>query len=248
MMRLLLFLLLIPTLGLAQTQANSGLYRQLGRADKAYAKGKYTDAETRYRPKINADTLTATARYNLGNSIYKQEQVLESRSAYAEALKRATDKTQKHRIYHNLGNVFMKEKQYDKAVEAYKSALRNNPHDEETRYNYVLARELLKDNPPPPNQGDDKNQDKDQNKNQDQQQQQQQQPQDQEDQGDQEQDKDKPKENEQPSNQPKVDPKGMSAENLERLLEAVDNEEQKVQKRIKGQKDQAKPQRPEKEW
>ena len=39
--------------------------------------------------------------------------------------------------------VGMKQKDYAKAVEAYKNALRNNPEDEETRYNYALAKELL---------------------------------------------------------------------------------------------------------
>ena len=38
----------------------------------------------------------------------------------------------------------MKQKNYAKAVETYKNALRNNPQDEETRYNYAVAKELLK--------------------------------------------------------------------------------------------------------
>jgi tetratricopeptide (TPR) repeat protein len=49
-----------------------------------------------------------------------------------------------------MGNALMELKQYDKAVEAYKNALRNNPSDEKTRYNYALAKEMLKNNPPPP--------------------------------------------------------------------------------------------------
>ena len=42
-----------------------------------------------------------------------------------------------------MGNGFMQQKMYEKAVEAYKNALRNNPTDDETRYNYALAKELL---------------------------------------------------------------------------------------------------------
>ena len=34
----------------------------------------------------------------------------------------------------------MLDKNYDAAAEAYKNALRNNPLDEETRYNYALAK------------------------------------------------------------------------------------------------------------
>jgi cytochrome c-type biogenesis protein CcmH/NrfG len=42
----------------------------------------------------------------------------------------------------------MNEKDYTQAVEAYKNALRNDPSDEETRYNYALAKKMLKENPP----------------------------------------------------------------------------------------------------
>ena len=38
---------------------------------------------------------------------------------------------------------FMKKKDYAKALEAYKNALKNNSYDDETRYNYALAKKLL---------------------------------------------------------------------------------------------------------
>jgi hypothetical protein len=41
----------------------------------------------------------------------------------------------------------MNEKDYTQAVD-YKNALRNDPSDEETRYNYALAKKMLKENPP----------------------------------------------------------------------------------------------------
>jgi len=40
----------------------------------------------------------------------------------------------------------MKEKAIWKAVKGYKQALRNDPTDEETRYNLALAQEMLKKN------------------------------------------------------------------------------------------------------
>ena len=91
----------------------------------------------------------SAAAYNLGNAIYRQKQPGEAANAYLNAIKNARTKQQKHMAYHNLGNVMMKEKNYQGAVEAYKNALRNNPADEETRYNFALAKKMLKDNPPP---------------------------------------------------------------------------------------------------
>jgi cytochrome c-type biogenesis protein CcmH/NrfG len=43
--------------------------------------------------------------------------------------------------------MYLWKKNYTEAVEAYKNALRNDP-DDETRYNYALAKKMLKENPP----------------------------------------------------------------------------------------------------
>src|SRR5690606_22495136 len=99
--------------------------------------------------------------YNLGNSIYRQNQASESKDFYIRAAENAQTRAQKHYAFHNLGNVYMKQKNYQAAVEAYKNALRNNPADEETRYNYALAKEYLKNNPPPKDDNKDKEDQKD---------------------------------------------------------------------------------------
>ena len=57
----------------------------------------------------------------------------------------------------------MQKKEYQNAVEAYKNALRNDPSDEETRYNYALAKELLEKDKPPEEQEQDQDK-KDQEK------------------------------------------------------------------------------------
>jgi tetratricopeptide (TPR) repeat protein len=162
--------------------------------------------------------------------------------------------------YHNLGNIFMKEKNYQEAVEAYKNALRNNPADEQTRYNYALAKEMLKKNPPkpqkPPEGGKDK---KDQNKDS-----KGQQPNnggggDQKDKGDKGDNKDKggdkgDQKSEGDKGEPKDDgdqkdkgkPKPEAGQNpskqrMENLLDAMNNEEKKIQDKINGRKVKAKP-------
>ena len=78
---------------------------------------------------------------------------------FFQTQKFSKDKSEKHMAFHNMGNVFMKKKDYAKAVESYKNALRNNPKDDETRYNYALAKELLeKENQK--NENKDDNEDK----------------------------------------------------------------------------------------
>ena len=59
---------------------------------------------------------------------------------YVAAGKIEKDKMKLAHIYHNMGVLFQAGKDYAKAVEAYKMSLRNNPADDETRYNLALAR------------------------------------------------------------------------------------------------------------
>ena len=55
-------------------------------------------------------------------------------------LETATSKAEKHKAFHNIGNILMQKEKCKEAVEAYKNALRNNPTDEETRYNLAVAK------------------------------------------------------------------------------------------------------------
>ena len=139
----------------------------------------------------------------------------------------------------------MKDKDYGGAVEAYKNALRNNPADEETRYNYALAKKMLKENPPKKDDKKDKDKkDKDKDKKDDK-----------KDGKDKDQDKkdgDKNKDNkdnkDQNQGQPKPQPGGISKQRLENLLDAVNNEEKKIQDKVNKQKVQANPKKAEKDW
>jgi hypothetical protein len=176
--------------------------------------------------------------------------------------------------YHNTGNALMTEKNYQAAVEAYKNALRHNPLDDETRYNYALAKKMLKDNPPPPPPPDDKKDDK---KDKDKKDNKNQQPNDPKDQKDKGGDKDKDKKdkgdnkdkgggNDQKKDQgdkgqdkkdkndgqgnktPKPSGVSPSKQQMENLLDAMDNEEKKVQDKMNKTKAKARPVPTEKDW
>ena len=228
--------------------------RVLPKANEEYAESKFADAEADYRISDSKFPNKAAAPYNLGNSIYKQKQSSEAKFAYAKALKNSKTRVEKHRAFHNLGNVFMNEKDYTQAVEAYKNALRNDPTDEQTRYNYALAKKMLKDNPPKDDkkkddkkdkdkkddkkdgEKDKKDQDKDKDKDKDKK----------DDKGDQDKKKNDPKQDD--KGEPKPQPGGISKERLENLLDAVNKEEKKVQDKVNAQKVKGKPVKTEKDW
>jgi len=222
--------------------------KTLPKANDEYAQKKFVEAEANYRISHSKFPKRTVAPYNLGNAIYKQNQTAEAKFAYATALKNTKSRVQKHKVYHNLGNVFMQEKNYSNAVDAYKNALRNKPSDEETRYNYALAKKMLKDSPPPK---DDKNKDKDKDKKDDKKdgekdKKDEKEKEKKDDQGD----KDKDKKDEKPKDegQPKPNPGGISKQRTENLLDAVNNEEKKIQDKVNAQKVKGKPVQTEKDW
>lgn len=227
--------------------------RILPKANEEYAENKFVDAEANYRISDSKFPNKTVAPYNLGNAIYKQNQVAEAKFAYAKALKNAKSRPDKHQAFHNLGNVFMKEKDYAQAVEAYKNALRNDPEDEETRYNYALAKKMLKENPPKDdNKKDDKksDKDKDKDKKKDDKKKEDKKKDGDKDKKDDKGDKDKDNKGPKPDDkgEPKPAPGGISKERLENLLDAVNKEEKKVQDKVNAQKVKGKPMKTEKDW
>lgn len=221
--------------------------KNLPKANKEYNESKFAEAEANYRISNSKFQGKSIASYNLGNAIYKQNQAAEAKFAYAKAIENAKTRPQKHQAFHNLGNVFMKEKKYTEAVEAYKNALRNKPSDEETRYNYALAKKMLKENPPKDDKNKDKK-DKDKDKK------------DKDKDNKDKKDKDKDKKDDRDKDgknkddksknedKPKPAPGGISKQRLENLLDAVSNEEKKIQDKVNASKVKGKPTQTEKDW
>src|SRR5690606_19497857 len=212
--------------------------------NQLYQMRKYNQAETNYRKAVSKNPTNSLALYNKANAVYRQYQNNESIAAYQQALEMAQTKEEKHRIFHNMGNAYMNQKNYSAAVEAYKNALRNNPADDETRYNYALAKERLKNNP----DQNQNNQNQDKQNNQDQQQDQnkdQDQKQDQKDNKDQNNNSDNQKDSEEQKedkqNEQKPDPnqqrQQQSRQQMENMLKALDRHEKGVRERVQ-QKDQ----------
>jgi tetratricopeptide (TPR) repeat protein len=253
-----LFLYVLLTISLAVSAQEKD--KNLPKANEEYAQNNFVESEASYRVSQSKFPNRAVAPYNLGNSIYKQNQPSEAKYAYAKSIASTKSRSQKHKAFHNLGNVFMKEKDYSQAVEAYKNALRNNPADEETRYNYALAKKMLKENPPK----DDKNKDKNKNKDKDKDKKDDKKDGEKDknkDQGDKNKDKnddkgDKDKSDKNGKNddkkdqgdKPKPTPGGISQDRLQNLLDAVNNEEKKVQNKVNAQKVKGKPVQTEKDW
>jgi len=219
----------------------------LPRANSEFADKKYAEAEAEYRISLSNNPKKSISAYNLGNAIYKQNNNSEALFSYENAIKNSTARPEKHTAFHNSGNIYMKEKNYSAAVEAYKNALRNNRNDEETRYNFALAKKMLKNNPPKKDDKKDKKEKKKDDKKKD----------DKKDKKkddkkkDDKKDGDKKDKNDQKNNQdgqPKPKPGGIQKERVQNLLDAVNNEEKKIQDKVNANKVKGKPIQTEKDW
>jgi len=227
-------------------------------------------AEAAYREAIAINPEEDTGKYNLGIAYYDKEMNDVAMSRFKQAAAVADTKSDKHKVFHNLGNTFMNEKLYKEAVESYKNALRNNPKDEETRYNYALAKELLEEQEK--NGGGDDNKENQENQE-DKQEEEKKENQDNENnkkdkedgdqkneqnKGEEEQDKKEGNENEdnrkpeepkdKKQQQPPTEPGKLSPQQVKNLLEAMNNEEKKVQEKINAKKQKGTKVKPEKDW
>lgn len=197
----------------------------------------FVDAEVNYRKALEVNPKSTVSMYNLGNTLSQQQKFKEAMEQYVAAGKIEKDKMKLAQIYHNMGVLFQAGKDYGQAVEAYKMSLRNNPKDDETRYNLALAQKLLKDQQQNQDQNQDQNKDNQENK-QDQKQDQNKQNNDQkqDDQQQQQPPKSEKKENE------------MSKENAEQLLNSVMQDEKETQDKVKKQQQVIQGGRLEKDW
>lgn len=195
--------------------------KDIREGNKEYKQGKMTDAELDYRKALEGNTRSIEAAYNLGNTLYKQGKIQEASEQYQTVVGNESDKSKLSMAWHNMGNVFMAAKDYGKSINAYKNALRNNPKDDETRYNLALAQKLWEDQQQQQqNQKQDQKQDEQQKKEQDQQKQEQEQQKEQEQQQ---------KEQE----QQQQNPNEMSKQNADQILDAMMQEEKNTQEKVK---------------
>ena len=220
--RLYIAMLLLMATGNVMSQKSDRNYLRKG--NRLYKDSTYVKAEVEYRKALEHSPRSTDAMYNLGNALLMQQKTKEAMEQYESVSKMEKDNRKLAQTYHNTGVILQSAKQYAQCIEAYKQALRNDPSDDETRYNLALAQKLLKDQ-----------------QNQQQNQQNQQQKQDQkEDKKDQNQKQQQEQEQLQNKNE-------MSKENAEQLLKAVMQDEKEVQDKVKKQT-QIRGKKLEKDW
>ena len=135
-MRSLITLILLLAISIVNAQPAQKLVRS---GNNAYNNGRFKDAEIDYRKALTKAPNSQKAAFNLGNSLYKQQNFDEAASQYLKLAQSEVKETPKANVYYNLGNSLLENKKYKESIDAYKMALRQNPKDEDTRYNLSYA-------------------------------------------------------------------------------------------------------------
>lgn len=214
--------------------------------NKNYKDGMINEAATNYNKALDKNG-SFEAHYNLGNVYLLNGQDSTAYAEYQKALSQSSPNTAKRaKAFHNMGNLMYANgclqmkgqdsrstESFKMAVELYKSALRNNPSDNETRYNLAMAQYMLKKSQQNGGGKGEDDKEKDENKSEDKKEQKQEQRQEQ---NKQEQQKKQENQNE------------MSDEVVEQLLNSAQQDENNIQRKIQNQQGRGQKRRLEKDW
>ena len=221
-----LFLLIFSMTAMAQTDRD-----YIRRGNRLMRDSVYDKAQVEYQKAIEKDNTNPISHFNLGNALLYQNKAEDAMKEYETAARLEKDKTRLAQIYHNMGVVLQSAKQFDKAVACYRNSLRNDPTNDETRYNYALSLFQLKKNQGGQDNQDQQKDDKGQDEKKEQEQQQQKQEQDKKD-----------------EQQQQPQPEQMSRENAEQMLNAAMQDEKATQEKIQKAQQKRQQKQLQKQW
>jgi Ca-activated chloride channel homolog len=213
-------------LGTSQCKAQS-TNKMIRSGNNLYHKQKYNNATEQYTKALQQDPKNGPAFFNQSDALYQLKEYQKAGEQFTAITQSGADPGVKAKAYHNLGNCLYKEEKYEACIKAYKECLKLNPSDQDTKYNLMMAMAKLKNNQG--GGGSDQQQ------------------QDQKNKKDQQQNKDQQQQNKDQQQQQSKQPQ-MSNEEAQRLLEALSNEENKVQQKLEKKKGEPQNGKVQKDW
>ena len=236
--------------------------------NEAYNSGEFLQSNELYSQSFKNDTSNLKAAFNNGNSSFMSGDFESSRNNFNHYLHSNISKEEKSKAYYNIGNSYLTE--YAKsmqensgqspnsdlltnAVDNYKKSLRNNPTDEDARYNLSYAMKLLQQSQNQDQQNKDQQnkdqQNKDQqNKDQQNKDQQNKDQQNKDQQNKDQQNKDQQNKEQQNKNQQQKQKQAQSKQQALKNLDAINGDEEKILMKVNRNKGDKKKKSKTKDW
>jgi len=131
----ILFLLVITT-SASFAQDVNGL---IADGNDYYRKQQWVKAELQYKKALETSPANREAKYNLANTLLKQNRNAEAEKLLTELNNEQNDPSFRSKVNYNSGVKLTNEKKLEESIEAYKQALRLEPNDQEARENLQKA-------------------------------------------------------------------------------------------------------------
>ena len=124
-----------------------------------YESGNFVDAEIQYKKALNKNGDLLEAQFNLGDALARQERYEEALASFDMVSELTEDPFLKANALYNKGNVLLSQQDLEGALESFKSSLRIDPKDEQARYNYAFVKRQLEQQQQQQDQEQEQNQD-----------------------------------------------------------------------------------------
>jgi Ca-activated chloride channel homolog len=124
---------------LSELQAQQIENAEIFKGNEAYRKQEYTKAQQAYQKALEKSPKNATASFNLGNALFRDNKAEEASKVFEATADNASDKKEKADANYNNGVSLTRQKKTAESVLAYKEALRLNPADSLARENLQRA-------------------------------------------------------------------------------------------------------------
>ena len=218
---------LVASCVMAQNMPERSLVRK---GNRQFGRERYERSVDSYTRALEAAPRCFEAGYNLSNALFRSERYDKAEQTLKNFVVDSTrTEVERAEAYYNLGNTQFMQQKLKEALESYRNSLRLNPDDMEAKYNYAYTKRLLAQQQQQ-NQQNNQNQDQNQNQN-DQNNQDKEENQDNKEQKqndpNQNRDQQKPEEKEEQQRE------GISPQEREAMLEAIQAQEDKTQEKVK---------------
>lgn len=210
-----LSILILCSSSFAQSAKN-----EIAKGNEAYKSNEYDKAEDLYKQAQKLDEKNTIASYNIGNTLYRKENLDEAVNSYNNTIKNSTENETKQKAFYNKGVAYQKANKLPECIVAYKNALLLNPADEDARQNLQRA---LMEQKKKENKKDNKDKKQDPKK-------------------------DQKKDQQKKDSEPKPQPSKISKQDAEEKLKSLLEKEKALQDKLHKIKGAESSNTPEKDW
>jgi len=133
-----MYLLFIPLVLSAQVER-----KYIRRGNNFFENQKFREAEMQYRKALEKNSESVEASFNLGNAMYKLDEHNAASARFSGLVDNAENENELNMYFYNLGNSYFKSGKYSESIDAYKNALMNDPSDFDAKHNLQMALRML---------------------------------------------------------------------------------------------------------